>query len=928
MKKVNKKIWLMSSVSLVSICAVTGTTSMYFLTPSITRISQKGVYVLRQNTYLSNDGYKYDTSASYGNSKTNSLSVLLTNDLIHLKTEGRLKLNPETQVVERPSFQSYEFGISESVVVKLQNKKSKLWKELVFSSDEAEISDFNNVNSETVVEKDSNNPNSINNKRIFQKLISTGALNGNNITSPSEIKESDIVSSGEWSIKKIGFTVKPNIKWVDSNGNKTKYDVVAKDFWYSFMRSKLFDTDYRRANGGSKKLDEHFIKKTNAIQRFKETDRFPNEYLYEFFDLDSKKLHEENTAIEKTKDGRDMLVFNSIESVEITSGFSFVFKKFLPNNLQLSAAPSQHIDELNKNEKLNTIDSNLKIEGKARQFGIYTYGQTREKTLYASPYIPKVASENREIFEYNKHYANQEWIKLVEHGEVDKITKKNNKTLNKIVFEYAGNIDPSTYNSQLLNSYLQGTVSEIKYSDLTSAQRTQVYGNSPDLERIKETTLNNGLQYFKSVNNSSLVQRTLIQSNPSNKVESIKEYGFNENYSKLVFGLSLDELMKGNKTTTDSFFISQGLDFRLLIQAAINWDAYISQSYENQRVMWLNNAAQDAKFTSKPDSKAPINYYSEVNTLQFIDYEDDNMDISKAKLIDITPEDMKKHSDANISNNAEQMKSPKFSTIKKNIKNILNRHYKNNNLDSNQKVEWDVVYPWPDKDTIKVTVMENVVKTIQSLDSRLKPTLFVPDSRETMISKISKNNGVSDYNGWGYDYEGIGSYIAAFSNGNGVTILNAFAIFSQENPSDEKVKFLQKNYPQFTKLAKFIKTKSDKEMKDLSMDKKYWVENWDKVTNAQNQDSKTYFFEGSSKYDISARLPKLLKNYENENLSNNDWANLIRELNTIKGVSLDPDNSILNPNTANLALYLREYVIPLTKYGISYFQDYRYEDEN
>ena len=43
----------------------------------------------------------------------------------------------------------------------------------------------------------------------------------------------------------------------------------AEDIWYSFMRTKLFDRDFRRANGGSKALDEHFIKKHVRQHYFK-----------------------------------------------------------------------------------------------------------------------------------------------------------------------------------------------------------------------------------------------------------------------------------------------------------------------------------------------------------------------------------------------------------------------------------------------------------------------------------------------------------------------------------------------------------------------------------------------------------------------------------------------------------------------------------
>lgn len=936
MKYKTKKTLIVSGVVLGAASVVAAVTSIYFTSPSIKRISTEGIYINRQNTKLLVPGYRYDTSATYGNASSNTVTVLLTNDLIHLKTEGKLQL--EQNQVKKPSFQSYEFGLADSIVVRLKNIDNPNEEmELVFDNDDAEKADVPASFKSVVFEKDSENKRSINNKKIFQKLLSIGAMNKK--VQLDDMQESDIDANGKWVINGVGFTIRPNVKWVDSNGNETKYNVVAEDFWYSFMRTKLFDKNYRRENGGSKELDSYFITKANATQRFQEKDKYPNEYLYGFFDLDSSKLYKKETAIQKTfKDGRDMFMFSSFDNVNRTTGFSSVVSKFLANNLQLSAAPSEYIKELANNESLNKINSNLEISGLARQFGIYTYGQTRTQTLYASPYIPKSAFEQREIFEYNKHYSNKKWVNAVEKGELN-VNGKKVKALKKIIFEYAGGIDTSTYNTQLLQSYLQGTVSEIKYSDLTTAQRSSIFGSDSSPEEIAKTATQNGLQYTKTLNISSLVQRTLIQSNPSHLA---KEYGFNDNYSKLVFGLSHEELKKGTNNTTNSFFINDGFEFRLLIQAAVNWDAYVGQTYSNQRILWLNGTAQDAKFTTVNDgSKAPIDYYEEVNTLDFIDW---TSSAHEAQIASVTPEEMREHSKQNIDSNDEQMKSPKFKLIQANMKRILNKYYKENNLNPSEKIKWEVVYPWADQNVVKVTILENVVKVIKSLDSRLEPTVFVPKNSDELIAKINKNTGVSDFHGWGYDYEGIGSYIAAFSSSaHGVSILNSIPIFAKNingssstlTEQEQRIKFLQEKYPQFTKLSRYLKEKTDEEMRVAGlMEDKYkelWVENWDKLSNSINQDPSAYFRKiTNNKYDPGVNLAKLLRSYEGDsNLTNEEWAALIREFNSIKGVSLDADNSILNPYSADLTLFLREYIIPISKYGIQYFQDYRYiEEEN
>lgn len=918
MKYKTKKILLISSVSTIMVGGIVGATCAYFLSPSVQPVSKQGIYVYRQNVALNSFGYKYDTSASYGQTQTNSLGVLISNDLLHLKTEGKFIVD-EKGNVKQPSYQSYEFSLGKSIVLFFENDKNEKI-ELEFDSDDAsikpQISDDNKL---TVVEKFSSNPKSINNKDIFLELLSIGSFDGDDIKTPDDFKEPKkmINPNGKWKLRKVGFTVKDNVYWVDSNGNKTKYKVIAKDFWYSFMRTKLYDRNFRRQNGGSKELDSYFIKKTKATTRFRENDRYPNEYLFDFFDIDSKKLYEEKTAITKTLKGDDALIFSV--SVDRPTGFISILKKFLVNSYTFSAAPSQYIDELSEDKRLNediNIGGDKKIDsikGLARKFGIYTYGQTRNTTLFASPYIPVSAIENREVFVYNKYFADQKWINVIEKGE--EIDGELRKGLNKIIFEYSGGIETGTYNSQLLNSYLKGVVSEIKYSDLLPVQREKIYGSDP--KNIRATAIKHGLRYSKTINTSSLVQRTLIQSNPINGINE-NSYGFNDAYSKLVFGLTKKELSSGKYNTTNAFFVNDGFEFRLLIQAAINWDAFVNQSFQHQRIMWLSGAAPDAQFSSVDStSKTPIDYESIVNTLQFIDRTS-----GKPRLVDISAEKMREWS-KNNTNQEEVIKSPEYQLIKRNMKLLLDK----NNISSPKEISWDVVYPWSDKDTIKTTVLTDVVNTINNLDSRLSANIVIPKDRDEMIAKIANNTGIDDFNGWGYDYEGIGSYISAFSNGHGVTILNAFPIYTLNDSNDkryEKAIELQRWFPEFTKLAKFTKEYIDNEMLNKQIDKKFWLENWDKVTNEANQDSSQYFLKVTNgKFDPAVSLAKAFKTYESQKITNEEWAKLIMELNAIKGVSMNADNSILNPKTASLSLYLKDYIVPITKYGISYFQDYR-----
>ena len=115
---------------------------------------------------------------------------------------------------------------------------------------------------------------------------------------------------------------------------------------------------------------------------------------------------------------------------------------------------------------------------------------------------------------------------------------------------------------------------------------------------------------------------------------------------------------------------------------------------------------------------------------------------------------------------------------------------------------------------------------------------------------------------------------------------------------------------------------------------KLYVDQWNKLTNADNQTINHFFVKPTNgEYKVTIHLAKLFRQYEDyEDLTNKqkmqaqDWADLIRELNSIKGVSMDLDNSISDPEVSSVDLFLREYIIPASRQGGSYLQDFRIQD--
>ena len=409
---------------------------------------------------------------------------------------------------------------------------------------------------------------------------------------------------------------------------------------------------------------------------------------------------------------------------------------------------------------------------------------------------------------------------------------------------------------------------------------------------------------------------------------------------------------------SNTFFGGVGLEFRNLIQASINWNQYIQTAYSGVRDAWLSGAAQDAKFSStNPNSLKPADFNElGINDLFYLDENGKQQTVTLKEmktLSGMTGEELDDKYGPGTSNNMRLAlsKSPQYSQIQKAMKALLDKFYQENNLSNNDLIQWEIPYSFADQDETKCKATEYIVENvINGLDPRIKATFFKPTSRNDMLNSISQRRGAYNANLWSYDYEGIGSYIAAFfSEGSGTNLMGAIAIFAKDPTSTndklflnrlskDEIKSLQTQYPLFTELAKFIATNINKEFgSNASEDVK--VENWDLITN-KDMNHIVSFFNDATKNPNNVKpidlIPVLLKEFETESSwekntslseegKGNMWTKLIKEMNSIKGVSIDTETSIDKLTNVNYVLYLKEYQIPISKYGINLFSNYQYE---
>ncbi len=889
MTKTNKKNLILWASVAVGFATIFGTSAaLYFSAGNLQKITDKNEYLIRQNEKLTLDGYYFDMSATYGSVQSKKIQSLMTSNLIRVETTGETKFVKDALgnlVVSESSKSRLVLEMAKEVVLTFQNSAG-VPSQVVFNTDLAERTEFNFVEKPETINLKSNNKKSINSEYFDELLLGRAEM------MPAQNGEEPYLkpdAMGEYSLKSLGFTVKDDIYWVDSNGNKTDYEISPRDFYYSYMRTWLYDRVYRRDNGGSKLLDEYFINLTGALTRFGEEKEYPNDYLLGLFGINSEILKKENETIKDvTINGKPNKMFTISALENSTPNFTSLLYKAVLDSYLFSAAPSQFIDELvQKNSGVEYPVSSTKkekITGITEKFGIYIYGQTREDNLFASSYIPVSGRENRIIFKKNKFFSNKEFL-------------NQENTLERIIFEFSTS---PTFNEQLFNNYFEGTVSEMPYVSLTQQQKIKIFGT----EGNDEFAFEKGLLQVKQLNKTSLVQRTLLSTDPRKFQDGeTGEYLFNEEYANVIYGSTIEELKAGTAKTANSFFNGPGFELRTLFNASINWYTFINNSTKGLKQLWLNHTAPNAEYNSK-STVTPIDFQEEINNIGYF---------NGNKKVTITESDMKKRFLENSASVEEQYKTHEFNNIKTLVEKLLDKE------GITKPLKWKIVYPHADgaSNHIKIAQLDMLVKTLESLDSkgRIKPEVYVPNNQDEVLNAISVNKGISDFNGWGYDYEGIGSFIDGISHATGISLMGAFSLYS-----DIKNKDLRIQSPEFAKLSSRLK-----EVMDNGFPLGLKVDNWIDFTNDNNNKLDALF--KSKDYAIGTELAKFFLMYQEE-ITDREITDLIIELNIIAGFAMESDISIDDSKSTSLSLVLMEYYYPTTNSGILYLSDIRTGDKS
>ncbi|UWD34378.1 OppA family ABC transporter substrate-binding lipoprotein [Mesomycoplasma molare] len=727
-------------------------------------------------------------------------SYITTANLFATVTEGE----PEFEAISNPN-SSQKYEEKEYRIV----KPSYSWTSLilagtVFVTDEnGTISEFDNDNheigylaegekpSDSIVILSSNDPRSINSEN-FKKKLETAT--------------------------KIQIAIKKDIPWVKYNGEKSEYNVELKDFVYGWNRKLLFDTEYRHQKGGSSQIDEELIRlySLSSGSNFDPSNHVSNDYLFKVFGIDKKNFPSEDKFIQKVEGKEESaLTFNKLDSQK--ANFNELFQKILVDSTYFSPVPHKFIDKKNSESKTT-------VEGKeygqfqetddALKYAYYWYGKDYDNdALYASPYLPLNLSVDRTVYIRNNYYAETGW-KAKEETAVKKITRRYNLYPDAVQF-----------NNAQFNNYLEGTLSVLPYSNLSDSNKAIIYNDisqihfrtSPDKGKLKGSLIRDLVPGARDL---------LKPGTDFNNGFAEKKYYFNDNYAKLAFGSSIEELAKGKAQLGKTLFSLKSLAFRTIIDSVWNTYSYIRENSKTA-IPWISILSPDNKLGgSELNNKTAREEYENINTLFALNSNGE-------KFYSKTIEEERKQFLNNLSSKATQYQAPNIEVLKAELKKILDDFYKENNLDaSKDKVEFSLSNRYRNEAAQKISSLDEVVKLLNSLDPRLKVNSQSKFENQDIWNVLILGLGNSQIGGWSNDYDGSGTIFDGLPQMDGNPIYLAIAHFASLNEND----VLVKSFPEFKKYADKFKEAFEEQRLKNENDSYGWVEfaEWINATNSSD----------------------------------------------------------------------------------------------
>ncbi|RIV16551.1 OppA family ABC transporter substrate-binding lipoprotein [Mycoplasmopsis gallopavonis] len=704
----------------------------------LSKLAKQGYYRTLINLVYQAEDFEYDHSLASGG-KLGRIEDLAQGGLLSLESSGetifrvvKTTNDDGTEVSEkqilRPSVEKMKFEYADAILITLPDGTVK-----TYDSEEAEVTPEPDINgrfySNTVVNATSQNPRSINSATFVEDLNKAS---------------------------KVEFRIRKNAYWVNQNGEKTKYQVTANDFWAGLARTYLSGVSNRRRLGGTADLDAETRKLLIQATDFADDKEFNNEYLFNLFNFQIGNVENREAWVRTDAEQNSYFVWNRLDQSQSTNFYEILTKIFADYDFQ--PVPYEYLVE-NKDQPIvrtkkqdidtTTLVNKIKQEatGLAKELGVYWYGTQIDNTLYSGKYYP--LGYNTETYvlsmKLNPNYFDQAYV-------------QNKYVVKQFQRRYqVATVEETQFATEQWNQYKSGDNATVPFSTLTTAQKAEVEGNTQKF----------GLTYAKSENKTTYTQRLTYTMTPDVSYDSATwpNYNFSDLLSRLIYGQAREGIFN-QKTSVLNYISGDSLEFRTILGAAINWKEVSSIQKPNADVLpWLVPVAPDSEINNNVNDHSapntPRSSYELLNTLFAVDGQTgQRIDLGNGLGTEISPSE----TNARTKNSADQIKSEAFDTLSEKFTALLDRFYASTNTPATTKLEFPIFYRFVNvQDTVKKS-FEKVVETWNALDKKGRfHATFAKAATDAQWREYWFGNRFQSTIGWHYDYNGIGSGLDGMS---------------------------------------------------------------------------------------------------------------------------------------------------------------------
>ncbi|QNM93450.1 hypothetical protein H9M94_02460 [Mycoplasma sp. Pen4] len=751
------------------------------------------------NSIFTNLPWLYDNSSSsggrqqplYDTTVSSFISIQHTGTPI-IETEKTLDETTlsETTVehILRPSVSRRKFELADAIIIITSDGQ-----EHVFDSDDASLVPAPTIDGKyyafTSIERSSNDPKSINSEN-FNAMLKQA--------------------------QSVKFRVKKGNFWVDQNGQKTPYEITAKDFLVGLLRTQFIDVDFRRKNGGSKQVDDLVTAALLNLSkgRFDDDSRYNNKYLYNLFNINFDNMLDESKALSTDDQGNTYFSVGKVEP-GLSAQFTKLIDDLVATSYDFVPAPSAYINAKNEEVSNDTSSTAEKVKeifkpttttfkqeedlfnglknvnGLAKEAGIYWYGASLDQTLFSGKYYAVAYNPDTQIVatKLNTHYADQNFV-------------NDPRTIKEFRNKYTTTtIEEKTFDDQSWKNYLSGTEYRFAWSTLSEAERTKVSD--------KSSATNNpyGLSYSKVLSKNKFTRYQTWNLIPDSGADNSS---VSDAYIKLMYGGTRDQLSNGTLANNiENITLGMGAEFNSLISTAIDWAAYAQNQYgpSQQKNAWVTAFSPDSLIVAGNDEdKTAANTLRENSKLINSFFAVDSANGTRVQFDGVQGTLIQPGQSVAIKNSDTLLQSPVFEQVKTKFKALLDRFYAANpelqpETNANDKIRINVLYRFNNLPGTMTNTYELIQAVLNSLDSRFEFSIRRPKDRDEWQSFWLNGASPVGFVGWGYDYDGIGSGIDGYSHSNAVLNTALFKLISD----DAYAQKMEALYPRLVAASKAFK---------------------------------------------------------------------------------------------------------------------------